>query len=196
MRATHRFPAVNFLRLPLAAAITLAVAHLESQWHSNRDSVSVSCRRFASAVREHDAQRGHTRTLVVGDLNLHPFDGALVQTDGFHAVMDEATARRRVRKVGGVGYPMYYNPMWSFHGDRSPGPPGTYYYAKGGHVELFWHILDQALIGPDLLEWTRAESVKVLASDGMEPLTKQNGRPDEENASDHLPLLVRLYPQS
>lgn len=185
---------IGELRFQDALPLTIAMAHLPSRDHHSVESVGESCREFAGAVTEYEKKARHRRTIVIGDFNLSPFDPALVSARGFHAVMDQQVALRQARTVDEKDYPFFYNPMWSCQGDLSAGPPGTYYYQESGHVAYFWHVCDQVLIAPDLLEWTQPDSVEVLTSDGQEPLLTAAGHPDKMNASDHLPLLVRLYP--
>ena len=108
---------------------------------------------------------------------------------GLHAAMTKATARERKRTVGGTQYRYFYNPMWGHFGDRTPGPPGTYYYSRGADVSYFWHMFDQVLIRPDLIERFDDETLQVLAAAGSTPLIGQNGRP---TASDHLPISFKL----
>jgi hypothetical protein len=65
--------------------------------------------------------------------------------------MTKATANKRERTVGGQPYGCFYNPMWGHFGDRTPDPPGTYYYSRGANFSYFWHMFDRAPIGPDLI---------------------------------------------
>ena len=82
--------------------------------------------------------------------------------------------------------------MWNLLGDAMHGPSGTYYYGSGGHRALFWHMFDQVLIRPELMTYFANEDLKILDSDGMVSLLNDQGQPDRDNASDHLPLLIRL----
>jgi hypothetical protein len=127
--------------------ILLVGAHLASKaWRTSEDQA------FACPVRaaiEREEQRaGHQRTVIVGDLNMDPFEPGLVGAGGLHAMSTRHVAARGSRTVDGRDYPMFYNPMWSLLGDRADGPPGTYYYAAGGHVRYFWHMFDQVLVRP------------------------------------------------
>lgn len=185
---------IGDLRLAGAQSLTIAMAHLPSRCDCPVGSIQESCRSFAAAVKAYEQRAMHRRTIVIGDFNLSPFDPALVLASGFHAAMDRQVAGRGSRVVEEEVYPFFYNPMWSFQGDLSAGPPGTYYYQESGHLAYFWHQFDQVLLAPDLLEWTRPDSVEVLTTDGHQSLLSDRKRPDAMNASDHLPLLVRLYP--
>jgi hypothetical protein len=80
--------------------------------------------------------------------------------------------------------------MWGCFGDRTPGPPGTH-YSRGADVSYFWHIFDQVLIRPDLIERFDDEALQTLAAVGSMPLIGENGRPA---VSDHLPISFKLNP--
>lgn len=74
-------------------------------------------------------------------------------------------------------------------GDRSPGPPGSYFRGHGGHVEYFWHLFDQVLVRPELMD--ALTDVRILDACAGRALVRPSGRPDKR-VSDHLPLLFRL----
>ena len=81
--------------------------------------------------------------------------------------------------------------MWGFFGDRTDGPPGTYYYRHGGHLSYDWNIFDQLLIRPDALPWFHGD-VEIVSRIGEVNLLGSDGRPDAEVGSDHLPIVFRL----
>lgn len=174
---------------PHDVGLLLAVAHLPSRLHRSADDIGEVARHLARTVDEMERERGSTRTLVVGDLNLTPFDWGVAGAQALHAVMDRAVARRGRRTVAGKTAPFFYNPMWSLMGDRSPGPSGSYFRGHGGHVEYFWHLFDQVLVRPELME--ALTDVRILDACAGHALVQANGRPDT-SVSDHLPLLFRL----
>jgi hypothetical protein len=96
------------------------------------------------------------------------------------------------RIVQGKSYPLFYNPMWTFFGDRNDGPPGTYYYEKAESLNYFWNTYDQILIRPDILNGFRKDGVRVLTKVGEHSLIDGRGRPDTVNASDHLPVFLSI----
>jgi hypothetical protein len=128
--------------------------------------------------------------MLVGDLNMNPFEAGVVGAHGLHAVMTRADARRVERSIQGVAYRFFYNPMWGHFGDRSAGPPGTYYLKASKPINYFWNIYDQVLLRPALLE--SLTSLEIVDSDGSNSLVTENGVPDSERGSDHLPILFRL----
>lgn len=131
---------------------------------------------------------GHQRTVLIGDLNMNPFDKGLVGAQALNAVMTRDLARREERIVANRAYRLFYNPMWGCFGDQTPGPPGTYFYsASGGY---FWNIFDQVLLRPALMDCL--VELRIVDEDGQDSLLTERGRPRAAELSDHLPLLVRL----
>jgi hypothetical protein len=147
---------------------------------------------LARAITEAERKVGHQRTLLVGDLNMNPFEPGIVAASGLNATMDRRIAERRERTIAGRQYLFFYNPMWSLLGDASPGPPGTYYRNQTEHVAYFWHMFDQVLLRPALLPVFENADLKVLDTDGTTSFLRGIGIPNEDVASDHLPLLFRL----
>jgi hypothetical protein len=85
----------------------------------------------AEQIHEAETQYVHTRTVVVGDMNMNPFEDGMCRSEGLHAVMCKHIARKEKRTVLGKERLFFYNPMWNFLGDETRGPPGTYYRSKG-----------------------------------------------------------------
>jgi len=179
------------LRLPLRDELLIVMVHLPSKMHSSAESQRTECSLLARAVLEQEATVGHKRTIVIGDFNTNPYEHGFVATDGLHAVMSKSVAQRGKRRVSGRDFELFYNPMWSYFGDVGNRPSGTYYYEKAEHVNYFWHIFDQVLLRPGLLSGF-SDEVRILTMAGDTPLLDRNGRPDAENASDHLPILFSL----
>jgi hypothetical protein len=96
----------------------------------------------AAEIREAETERGHKRTVVVGDLNMIPFEAGVCSSDGLHAVMCKHMAAKGERVVTRRKREFFYNPMWDFLGDETPGPPDTYFY-RGRTPSCFWGTFDQ-----------------------------------------------------
>ena len=56
-------------------------------------------RKLAQKIREVENKVGHTRTILVGDLNVNPFEEIMILADGFHAVSNRHIARKGKRKM-------------------------------------------------------------------------------------------------
>ena len=188
---TSRY-SIRRLRLPARPEMLLVVAHLPSKLHQSSESQSFECVALAKRIREQEAAAGHERTLLIGDLNMNPFESGMVAANGLHGTMSREVAGRERRTVQGEDYPFFYNPMWSHFGDAHGGPPGTYYYQSAQHVCFFWNVFDQVLVRPGLLNCFRGEGLEILTHDGTSSLLSTRGTPDVSVASDHLPILLRL----
>ena len=183
---------VRRLALPGRNEILVAAAHLPSRLHFSSESMRSECVNLAGMIKAQEEESGHMRTILLGDLNVNPFETGMVETTGLHAVMSREVASRGSRTVQAREYDFFYNPMWAHFGDRQNGAPGTYYYDKAEHVTYFWNMFDQILVRPALLEGLGVEGVRILTSIRGLSLLGPNGRPDRGVASDHLPVLVDL----
>jgi hypothetical protein len=184
--------AIRHLRPPIGIDLLVVALHLPSkQYQTDNDQVFTAVR-VAKAIQKAEIKVGHTRTFIIGDLNMNPFESGLVGADGFHAVMDKTTAKKKSRIVQGKRRMFFYNPMWGRMGDESQGPPGTYYYNDSSHITFFWNTFDQVLIRPDLLDYFSDNRLQVITSIQGESLLSLNGTPNKLFASDHLPILVNL----
>jgi hypothetical protein len=138
------------------------------------------------------AEAEHQRTILVGDLNLNPYEDGVVCDNGLHAVMTRALARKMTRTVKWESNLYFYNPMWSEFGERPEGFVGTYYFRCPDDRADFWNIYDQVLVRPDRLDYFKDEDLQIIHYDlesGVSLL--RNGIPDSR-ISDHLPILFRL----
>ena len=115
----------------------------------------------------------------------------MVIAGGLHAVMSRRIAARNTRTVQWQKYKFFYNPMWNHLGDNGEAC-GTFYFEGGEHLCYYWNLFDQVLLRPDLLEGFAPEGVRILTSIGKYSLLQDDGRPDKEMASDHLPVTLEL----
>lgn len=183
---------IRRLRLPGSSDIILAVVHFPSKQHWTDASQAMECAVLSRTIIEAERQEGHARTILVGDLNINPFETGVVSANGLNGVMSKRVAERINRVVQQQKYPLFYNPMWNLLGDETPGPPGTYYHTNGQHVDFFWHMFDQVLVRPDILSSFKTNELTILETAGSTSLLSGSGYPDQAVGSDHLPLLFQL----
>jgi hypothetical protein len=183
---------IRRLRLPGQQELLLAIAHLPSGLFFSPDSRSLECVELARLVVEEEQKAGHDRTIVIGDLNLNPFDTGIVAANGLHGVMTRRLAARHSRVVQQRNFPIFYNPMWRFFGDNADGPSGTYYYERAEHVVYFWNIFDQILVRPTLIDGFDDDDLQIIDAVGPVRLTRGDGRPNSTIGSDHLPILFEM----
>jgi hypothetical protein len=179
------------LTIPDKIDILLTAIHFPSKLSWSDASQAMRIVEVASKIRIAESRVGHLRTVLVGDLNMNPFEDGIISANGFHAVMSKMVAGKQSRVVQGERYPFFYNPMWSLFGDAPQEPPGTYYYTSG-LISFFWNMFDQVLIRPELLSSFSHDNLNILTSAGNTSLLTSDGRPNSKMASDHLPLLFSL----
>jgi hypothetical protein len=192
----------RIIELPARPPIILFACHFAGKTHRSDQSQAMSVPAISGIIRMLEQEVGHQRTLLVGDLNMNPFEQGIVAAEGLNAVMTRELALRRERTVDGVRYPFFYNPMWSYFGDSThelhpPGtpqhePPGSCYYSASESIWYYWNIFDQVMLRPDLTSYFRNQDLKLLVTDGTTSLITEKGMPDRDAVSDHLPLLFRL----
>jgi len=124
--------------------------------------------------------------VVLGDFNFNPHDGLLVSADGFAANAYWPWVQRKRRK----GDAALYNPTWRLHGGRC-GAQGSYYRSADESGLGPWHIFDQILVSPELVDESGVDP-EVVCSVGTIALARRTGTPNRQIASDHLPVRLLL----
>ncbi len=178
------------LRPPIGMPLLIVAAHLPSKLHADDEDQGYRIRRLRQDIEDQELIARHRNTVIIGDLNVNPFEDAMTAADGLHGVMDRTLAARPARTVQGRAWDYFYNPMWSRLGDESPGPPGTHWYAGSGLVNHYWNTFDQVLLRPALLSQFDPARLLVLDRVGDTAILKTGaGVP---GLSDHLPLVLDL----
>lgn len=176
---------------PIGKDAVLVAVHFPSKLRMTDSEQSFEAVRLIRAIEEAEARVGHSRTVVIGDLNMNPFEDGMIASDGLHAVMDRRIAAGEMRTVRAKEKRFMYNPMWRFFGNGASGPPGTYFLNDSSHICFFWNIFDQVLIRPDLLDYFSDDNLKIIdVIDGVS-LLRDNGRIRTE-ISDHLPIVAAI----
>ena len=142
----------------------LAVAHLPSRMNWRPEGQTLAATTLPTDIQRTEDRLGHRRTILIGDLNMNPFDPGVAGSHALNAVMTRELARRGERIVSGRASSFFYNPMWGHFGDRTEGPPGSYFLSSSDPGNLFWNIYDQVLLRPSLMD--NLESVRILETDG------------------------------
>ncbi len=136
---------------------------------------------------------GHNNTIVLGDLNAHPFSDGVAAANGLHGVMSRGVASLGSRQVVFNDRPMMFNPMWRFYAGEGVTPQGTIFRrGKGDELAYFWNLFDQFLFRPAMLPYYRDGQVEIVTRIERRSLLDGSGLPDARAASDHLPILLTL----
>ncbi len=184
--------AIRHLIPPVGKDIIITSVHLPSKLFQHEDDQTSLCVQLIQDIEEAERKVGHARTIILGDLNMNPFESGIVSADGLHAISDSRIVKKGSRKVRGKQRRYFYNPMWNFFGDMSVSPPGTYFYNSGKQVNYYWNMFDQILIRPDLLDFFQIDRVKIITEINGISLLLDSGRPSKKRGSDHLPILFSL----
>jgi hypothetical protein len=183
---------VRHLAPPAGTDLLLAVVHFPSKLWWTEDSQVQECTELARMIDSAEEQIGHYRTVLVGDLNMNPFEKGVVGAVGLNGTMSRNQAQKELRKVQGREYRFFYNPMWRHFGDGQRVPPGTYHYDNHQHVTYFWNMFDQVLVRPGLIGNIDTDGIEIVHRVGALSLLTHTGIPDASVGSDHLPLLFSM----
>jgi endonuclease/exonuclease/phosphatase family metal-dependent hydrolase len=182
---------IRRLRVDGSIDILLSVLHFQSRVSWTREHQALEATVIAREIARAEDEVSHRRTILVGDMNMNPFDPGMVGAQAFNGVMTRTLAGMVERTVAGRSYRCFYNPMWGLFGDRTLGPAGTFFHGASSPGNQYWCMYDQLLLRPELAGALR--NVRILDSDGEASLvTKYTGRPSKSKASDHLPILFQL----
>ena len=170
----------------------LVAVHLPSKReYTTRDQAAL-CPRIRAHIATAEQEHSNPRTVVVGDFNMDPFEDGMVDSEGFHAVPSRYRAKKGHRTIQGETRTFFYNPSWSHFGEWPQGSPGTHHYVSSTPICHFWHMYDQVLIRPDLLDCFNDASLRIVTRAGDTSLVRKNGVPNITQASDHLPICFSL----
>jgi hypothetical protein len=182
---------LSLVKVQLLSGLTLLAGaiHLTSKLNANDDEQHYQARNVAEAVRSIEARTGIGETILIGDFNMNPFEKGMSAVDGFNAVMDRAIAARVTVTHKGKQTWLFYNPMWSFLGDASEGPPGTFYYSQK-LVRYYWNMYDQVLLRPSLLNLVHDGDIKIVDRLGASVIAGSGQ--SWKCKSDHLPIYAKI----
>ena len=88
-------------RMPTGDSFLVVAVYLPSKLWKSAGDQSMGATRVARYIREAENRVGHQRTVVIGDLNMNPFEAGMVGSEGLHGVMDRKIASGQSRVVGG-----------------------------------------------------------------------------------------------
>lgn len=181
------------LTLPLQEDVLLLVVHALDKRNNSPAKQELFLQQVVAALSHFENRVGHDRSIVLGDFNANPFESPVASALGMNAVISRAISQRDPRRMLGQSYPYFYNPMWNLYGDEPrSSAPATYYYRGSDPHELYWHMLDQVLIRPSLLNGFDFSTLDIVTTvQGIE-LTGPRGTPNRIRFSDHLPVVFAV----
>lgn len=169
----------------------ICCVHLSSQLFANSSGMrEVEINRIVADIQSTENELNTDNTIVVGDFNMNPFDHEFIDANKLHSIPYYEAATKKMRKIAGQEFKMFYNPMWSFFGD-STAPFGTYYYTGNTIDNIYWNIFDQVIIRPVLRERFIDSGLRILTETQTCYLLDSKGHPNK-NISDHLPIMFEI----
>jgi hypothetical protein len=182
---------IRHIRLPRSIELLVVAAHLPSKLYCTPEDQTEYAVQYAGEITKAERDTGINKTILVGDLNMNPFERGVLHHNAFHGIMNRQDAvRQRSRVVNGRVREYFYNPSWRMFTNGLLAPSGTYWYGESGPVAQFWHVFDQVLVRPSLIDAFEERRFDVVSIVGKQSLLKQmTGRP---STSDHLPIRFML----
>ena len=171
--------------------INLISCHLHDKIYNPEEDRKYIFRHYSNKIIEFEEEKECDNTIIVGDLNIDPYDTIMFSADIFNTTMNKKIARNIQRRFQGHDYKYFYNPMWKFFNDSNYLISGTYYYSKNQLVSYKWHIFDQVLIRPSLIRKFDEDKLKIITTVSSYRLLKNNGAINK-NISDHLPIVFSI----
>lgn len=190
-RKAKRWTGFEFV-VPQKIRINLFSVHFPSKVNWSEASLALECVNFANDIKKLEKDVGHQNTILIGDFNMNPFESGMMSANGLNAIQDlEYSKSSKGRIVNGIHYDFFYNPMWSFFGDKIT-PYGTHYSRNSENISYEWNILDQVIIRPDLSEHISKDSVDIITKINGVKLDGNYFRPNTNMYSDHYPIKIHL----
>lgn len=169
--------------------VLVFIVHLPSKMHYEKDAI-FSSTQMINEIKRVEGLFDTSKSLVIGDFNVNPFESAMVNYDCFNAVMSVDIAEKKYREIASERYAYFYNPMWSFFGDLSSYSPGTYLYKTKSYDNNFgWNMLDQVIMKPDLIPYFDKKSIKIINDYGVNQLKLSKS---SIKCSDHYPIFCNF----
>lgn len=165
--------------------------HLPSLLNGNTPTSQRAYVRDRFKPQFESARKAGRPDVLVGDFNLSPYDEVLMAPGGLWANRSLHDAVEYARSAVLPKLPLF-NPSWELLGNHSP-PCGTYYLAQRLDGEGPWHVIDQALMSPELAT-PGSSHVRLISSVRATSLCRADSVrvPLKRVGSDHLPLQVTI----
>ena len=169
----------------------LCCVHLNSKIYSGHDEYrGILIEQIINDIQKLENELNTENTIIVGDFNSNPYDSNLINARYFHGLPVYEETKRKLRRIAGKDFLMFYNPMWNLLGDFQE-PYGTYYHSGNDAVNTYWNMYDQVIIRPSLRNRFKEESLMIIKETKTKFLLDNKGHPDKK-ISDHLPIIFEI----
>jgi len=196
---THRIVFARFNKKG-SKEIIIGGLHLPSKLEVNSKTQYKDARQIAADLKtmKERIDIKHNRFLLFGDFNMNPFEDGMIEPDAFNAVLSTKVSIKEKRTDWYKKFDYFYNPMWSFFGDRNHNTgaekiPGTYFLSKTRDTTLtYWNMFDKVIMRPNIMDEFDFSSLKIIEHNGTESLINDDFSIKKRKFSDHLPITFKL----
>ena len=169
----------------------ICALHMPSRLYAEERDREIFCNQIVKTIEQTEKSKKIESSILFGDFNSDPYDSSCLSANCFHGLPNSADANRIRRTVQVQSFLMFYNPMWNRFGDFLS-PPGTYYHSNGKAMTPFWHMFDQVMIRPCLINALTPSKLQIIVRAGSISLLDSKGHPNSEQFSDHLPITFEI----
>jgi exonuclease III len=170
--------------------INVISVHFPSQMYHHMDALKYNLRKFRNKIDDEIGESSDKPILIIGDVNVNPYEPAMINFDGFMAT-NSIKSRKRIKSIDDEVREPYYNPTWRLYADNIF--PGTKKYPRPSgfsHDIIEFHFLDQVLLSEKLKNNIESDKISVVTKTDKFDLL--NEKYNKVNFSDHLPLFYQL----
>lgn len=171
--------------------ILIFALHLPSKYAQETSDLNMYTSQIIREFEQIEEERKISRSLVVGDFNMSPFDEGMISALGFNAVMSTEIARKKSRKVLNQERKFYYNPMWHMMGNDDHDCKGTFYYSSSTK-SFYWYTYDQVILRPQLIDNFSMDNLRIINKINDKSLITKSNVPNKKEISDHLPIKFKI----
>ena len=173
----------------------LCCLHLQSKiYGDNERKREITIDQIKTDLISTENEFNTKNAIIFGDFNIDPYEFGCLAANKFHGIPYFEIAQKQHRTISGQQFEMFYNPMWSFYGDRNK-PYGTYYSSANDTCTTFWKLYDQVIISPSLRNRFIDSSLQIVTETESTFLLNSQGQP-KKNISDHLPIIFEIQEEN
>lgn len=169
--------------------IDVIAVHFPATMHHHMSALRNHLLNFRNLINVEIGKSSETAILIIGDLNVNPFEAPMINFDGFMAT-NSPNARESVTNLGDCRE-TYYNPTWMLFADNRF--PGTMKFPRPSAVSfdiLEFHFLDQVLLSQNLKNMLDGEIIETIKETSS--FAFYNSRNNRVDYSDHLPIVYEF----
>jgi hypothetical protein len=183
----------------LQSEIIIGGIHFPSKMGRKDSSQESTVAYYSNFVKDIEKEQKNKKTILFGDFNMNPFESGMIKPEYFNATLSEIIARKSTQNTSFGGNDYFYNPMWSFLGDKCfdkdgiKKPFATYYFDNRTQDSaiIFYNITDGVIMRAGIIDIFDFNSLAIIDKIHDISLVNANFIPNKLY-SDHLPIKFSL----